>query len=30
VPITLEATFLDSTASIAKLPRERPWRGKAE
>ena len=30
VPITLEATFLDSTASIAKVPRERPWRGKAE
>jgi acetolactate synthase I/II/III large subunit len=30
VPITLEASFLDSTASIAKLPRERPWRGQAE
>jgi acetolactate synthase-1/2/3 large subunit len=30
VPITLEATFLDSTATIAKVPRERPWRGKAE
>ncbi len=30
VPITLEASFVDSTASIAKLPRERPWRGKAE
>jgi acetolactate synthase I/II/III large subunit len=30
VPITLEASFLDSTATIAKLPRERPWRSKAE
>jgi acetolactate synthase-1/2/3 large subunit len=30
VPITLEASFLDSTAAIAKLPRERPWRGQAE
>ena len=30
VPISLEASFVDSTASIAKLPRERPWRGKAE
>jgi acetolactate synthase-1/2/3 large subunit len=30
VPITLEASFVDSTATIAKLPRERPWRGSAE
>ena len=30
VPISLEASFLDSTATIAKVPRERPWRGKAE
>jgi acetolactate synthase I/II/III large subunit len=30
VPITLEASFLDSTATIAKLPRERPWRAQAE
>ena len=30
VPISLEANFLDSTATIAKVPRERPWRGKAE
>lgn len=30
VPISLEADFLGATATIAKLPRERPWRGKAE
>jgi acetolactate synthase-1/2/3 large subunit len=30
VPITLEASYLDATASVAKVPRERPWRSKAE
>ncbi len=30
VPISLEANFLEPTATIAKVPRERPWRGKAE
>lgn len=30
VPISLESDFLEPTSAIAKLPRERPWRGKAE
>lgn len=30
VPITIDATYADSTAEIAKIPRQRPWLVKAE